>query len=448
MRRWFVLSLLPIIGCHTCRESVSPQIEAQVVAGTPACSVPEITPCTAITSPPPEGPLDLHALWAMAIANNPSLREAAADVEAAQGRLIQAGLYPNPRFLAEDESLGTSQGPAGTVRLQLSQEIVTGGKRRLDRAVAARGTDVASLALLGRKFEILTRVRRGYYDYHGWEYASKVAAENVATLEKGVAMTERALKQAGIVTRLDLLRIQALLEQARIDLARNRLNATAAWRRLADEVGSPQLPKPQAADDFTDAVPHWDSTAAEERVMAVHSDLRQAALEAERARLEVERVRADLVPNVTVGGGYSRSFFEHAAGAILSVETNVPLWDRKQGFIHEAEARWARAQAAQQSTAVRLRQDTADAFARYEGSRQQVEKLSSEVIPRLEDSLNDILKRFQRGAAQAFLDILVAEQSLNDARIRLADSRRELWRAIADLEGLMQLDLDEDESPP
>src|SRR5207249_2950310 len=163
-----------------------------------------------------------------------------------------------------------------------------------------------------------------------------------------------------------------------------------------------------------------------------------------RSRLEVERARAEAVPNVQVGGGYIRSFVEETAGGIVSVETALPLWDRKQGRIHEAEARWARAQAASRSTALRLSRETADAYARYQGARRQVERLRSDVLPRLVESLALVRKGYQAGSAQiTFADVLSAQTSLNDAQLRLAEVRRELWRAIADLQGLMQLDLDE-----
>ena len=179
-----------------------------------------------------------------------------------------------------------------------------------------------------------------------------------------------------------------------------------------------------------------------ERVLAANSELRQASLEAERARLEYERARAEAVPNVTVSGGYIRGFVEETAGGVITVETAIPVWDRKQGLIHEARARWAEALAAERSTANRLRRDTAEAFARYEGAREQVERLTRVVLPRLEESLDLVRKGYQAGAKDlTFADVQLAVETLNDARLKLADARRELWRAVADLQGLMQLDL-------
>ncbi len=446
--RWLLVgTLLAAVGCRNCCVDLSPTVEARVaaVAHARAASSPA---AMEMDSPILGEPIELPALWSLALAHNPALREAAADVESARGRLVQAGKYPNPRFIFEQEALGTTDAPAGTIRLQLNQEIVTGGKRRLDMAIATRGTNVASLALLARKYDVLTRIRRAYYEYLGWEYTLNVNDENVAVLQKAVNTIEEALKQGKAEPRVNLLRIQALLEEAKINQIRSQVNRDGAWRRLALEIGLSHLPMPAKTVKLPASVPEWNLKRLEERVLSSHAELQQAGFEVERARLEVGRARAEAVPNVQVGGGYTRSFLEHSAGAIVSAETALPLWDRKQGLLHEAEAKWARAQAALRNTTDRLTQDTVEAFTRYEGARHQVQRLTAEVLPRLEKSLDDVLKRYQSGAAQVFLDVLVAEESYNDTRVKLADARRELWRAIADLQGLMQLDVDEELGSP
>jgi outer membrane protein TolC len=61
--------------------------------------------------------------------------------------------------------------------------------------------------------------------------------------------------------------------------------------------------------------PLWDADLVRQRVMAVNTRLKQAVVEAEQARLQVERARAAAVPNVTIGGGWSKNFADPEAGA-------------------------------------------------------------------------------------------------------------------------------------
>jgi cobalt-zinc-cadmium efflux system outer membrane protein len=448
MRRLVAAVGLAVAGCRSAPDpALQGQIEAHVQA-VAAASAPVNRVHCATPLACPDGPLDLATLWDLALVNNPALREAAAEVEAARGRLVQAGKYPNPRIAYNHEEIGTSVAPKGTFTVQVNQEIVTAWKRKLDVAVAAAGTDVAAVALVGRRFDVLARVRRAYYDYLGWQATLRASEVVVASFEQGVADTRELVEVRKLRPRTDLLRIEALLEEARLNRERTRTNLEGAWRQLAAEVGVPQLIPPAAAGGLPESVQSWDLETVVRRTLAASADLRQAVLEAEQARREADRARVDWVPNVVLGGGYFRSYVEQTAGGLVSVETALPVWDCKQGLRLAAEARWHRALAAEHTTANRLQRDVAEAYARYQAARAQVERLTAEVLPRQAESADLVRRGYLAGAATiGFADVLQAEQALNETRLRLADSRRELWRAVADLQGLMQLDVGEDDCP-
>jgi cobalt-zinc-cadmium efflux system outer membrane protein len=442
--------LLPLLaftaGCQSLPAEILRGVSETTTAA-PAAPRLDMLPCaTAAIASPSIPPLDLPALWSLALANNPTLREAAATVEEARGRQIQAGKYPNPRLLYDQSTIGSRLAQQGNMTLQANQEIVTAGKRRLDHAVAERETAAASAGLVGRTFETLTRVRRAYYEYLGLNYTLQMNRAAVETLDRGLEITRDQVERARSRPQTDLLRIEALLAEARINEARTRDELEGARRQLAAEVGVPTLPVCAVAGDLS-VPPLWEHDPVLSRVLETNSAVRQANLEVERARLAVERARAEVVPNVTVGGGYSLDNLERTAGGLISVETSLPLWDRKQGQIHAARARLAATDAAAQGTITRLTRETAEAFVRYRAARRQVERLTSEVLPRLEQSLELLQKAYQAGSAQVtFTDVLSTEQSLNSTRSTLAEARRALWTAVADLQGLMQLAL-EDASP-
>jgi cobalt-zinc-cadmium efflux system outer membrane protein len=446
--RWLTVLVLALpAGCQACRSTADCALEAQVAAVAPLAPIPAPPPCLA-PSPPSLEAVDLRSLWNLALAYNPALRESAAGLAVARGRQIQAGKYLNPTLTYEEEDLGTSHGPAGTIRIQLSQELITGGKRRLDIAIATRGTNAAFVALLGQKFDVLTRIRRGFTEYVAWHQTVGVNEEVVKVLEKGRDITRQLVETAKTRPRSDLLRVEALLEEARINLQNSRINRQAAWRQLAADVGLPDLPLPAGIGAYPDLPYAWDADTVTRRVLSVHADIKRAALEVERNRLMLERARAEVVPNVTLGGGFSRNFSENDAGAIVSLQTRLPVWDRRQGEIQSAQASLAQAQMALLGAATRLSRDTAEAFGRYQGARYQLDRLTREVLPRVRESLKLIQDGYAKAAAQyTFADVLSAQQSLNDTEIRVAQTRRDLWRAIADLQGLMQLDLGEDLQP-
>lgn len=445
MRRFLGFSILMLnVGCRACPAPPVAQVEDLVQSVAAERSTPNVIPCAA-TMPIAVESADMASLWSLALAYNPELREAASEVEASRGQLIQAGKYPNPRFLYSEETIGNSTGPPGALKFEVSQEVVTGGKRRLDMAIASQSLGSTRVALLTRKLDLLTRFRRTYYDYQNWQYTLRVNQEIVETLEQGVAITRVKVEKAGTRPRSDLLRLEALLKEARIALTSNRASLEASWKQLAAEIGLPTLPLPAKPQEQELVLPSWEFQTVIERVQSSHTSLKQATMELERAHLEVERARAEAVPNVTLGAGYSHEYVDRVQGAIINAETAIPVWDRKQGHIHEAEARWARAQAAQRTAATHLSRDTAEAFGRYVSARQQLEQLSKEVLPTWRESLESLRKQYQAGSTEiTFADVLQAQVSTNETQLKIADARRALWQAIADLQGLMQLDLGEE----
>ncbi len=447
-----MLPLVAGVGCQIpgARPEDSVPAFAMIEQNVAAAAETRSEPVAQANATTAAAPADLPGFWALALAHNPALREVAADVEAAQGRLIQAGLYPNPRFVCDQNTIGSRAAPQGNFVVQVSQEIVTGGKRRLDLDVAALAVDVNRLALVGRKFATLTRVRRAYYDYAGWEANIRVNDEVIASLQRGVDVTRRQVEEAKTRPRTDVLRLEALLENARITLTTNRGNRDAAWRQLAAEVGLPELPMPAAPPPaLPETAPTLDVKAVTERALTAHSGLKQALTDTERARAALERAKAQAIPNITVGTGYTADNIGNTAGGNISLDVPLPLWDRNQGHIYEAKARFAQTVAFQQSSVNRLSQETAAAFARYDSLRQQTARLTNEVLPRFRESLDLLLKGYQAGAAQVtFADVFQAQQDLNATRLSLAEARRNLWLALADLEGLMQIDLGEEPANP
>ena len=111
----------------------------------PRSSVPATAPDPAAISTP----LGLADLEQIAMQRNPTLRQAAAQYEAALSRSFQAGLYPNPvigyvqdQIGSFSESRPSSSGfsvkgkpsPGDNVGAFVQQQIVTAGKLRFSRA--------------------------------------------------------------------------------------------------------------------------------------------------------------------------------------------------------------------------------------------------------------------------------------------------------------------------
>src|SRR6516165_9822534 len=107
--------------------------------------------------------LNLAALEQLALERNPTLLQAGANIEAAQGRAQQAGLYPNPTVGYVGERIGAG-GTAGEMQgLFIDQTIVTAGKLRLDRAKYAQEVSQAEALAFAQEYRVLNSVRIRFY---------------------------------------------------------------------------------------------------------------------------------------------------------------------------------------------------------------------------------------------------------------------------------------------
>ena len=107
-------------------------------------------------------PYTLEELQRLAAANNPTLVQAASDVQAAQGILIQAKTYPNP-ILSYLQDTSNNNNIAGVQGGTIDQTIITGGKMKLGVAAAQKDLDNAVLALKRARMDLATSVRNAYF---------------------------------------------------------------------------------------------------------------------------------------------------------------------------------------------------------------------------------------------------------------------------------------------
>src|SRR5260370_7455766 len=128
--------------------------------------------------------------------------------------------------------------------VQITQEIITGGKRQLDMAIAGYETDAALLGLLSRKYEVMTRVRRTYYAYLGAVTSAQLNDAAVASVEKGVAATRKLVEKVQNRPRTDLLRLEALLEETKINRAPSPFIIEPTSNPLPPERGVFDFPPP------------------------------------------------------------------------------------------------------------------------------------------------------------------------------------------------------------
>src|SRR5262245_9978771 len=223
MRSVFVSPVVGLVCLAAIAPAQQPPGSGQPHSNSNPIQQPAATPRSA--SPPgPAGPgLRLDDLEAMALRGNPTLAQAAANIEAARGRALQAGLYPNPTagYIGDQIGLRGKAAPGELQGVFVDQTIVTAGKLKLNRAMFGAQANQMEAQALAQQYRVVNGVRTRYYQLLAMQRLLDVRAELVKVADEAVTTTEE-LVNVGAANRADLLqaRIEARQERVALENAR------------------------------------------------------------------------------------------------------------------------------------------------------------------------------------------------------------------------------------
>jgi outer membrane protein, heavy metal efflux system len=385
-----------------------------------------------VQEPTPLTGMALAELEEMAVRCNPTVAQAANRVEAARGRCVQVGLYPNPVAGYIGAEIG-NEGQGGQQGSFVGQEIVTAGKLRLNQSIAQQEIRQAEWAWQAQRQRVLTDVRRSFYDVLVAQRAMELTEQLLRIGEEGVRSIESLMK-AKEVARADALQAHIEAESARVLLERARNRHAAAWRHLAAVVGAANMPpRPLAGEAWDDlAVLTWEDTYS--RLLAESPQLASARAGVARAQASVARECAQRVPNIDLQMAVQYDNATRDTFATVQAGVPMPIFNRNQGNIRRAQAELMAAQNDVQRVQLDLQQRLASVFEQYTSARYQVEKYSRDILPSAKASLDLANKGYRQGEYN-YLSLLTAQRTYFQTNLIYLEALRELRTASTAIEG-------------
>lgn len=380
--------------------------------------------------------LTLEQLEQRAIGSNPSIQRLNALVGAARGNTLQVGLRPNPSIGYEGQQLG-SGGLAEQHGVLFTQEIVRGGKLRLNRAVADRERMKMEQELAAQEMRVLTDVRIAFYQVLLARRQIDLTADLIQISDNGSKSVDQLfnIKEVG---RADVLQSQLEVENTRIlaENARNRHDA--AWRSLAAVVGDATLPPQPLLGDAESPAEALDFEQSLARLLAQSPEISAAAMEVDRARLALERARVEPVSNVNVQGlvNWQDNGIGGKSDGGVAVGVPVPIFNRNQGAISRAEHELIAASRALSETELDLQNRLAPIFEQYANARNQVERYRKIILPAAEEALTLTRTAYSAGETD-YTALLTAQRTYTQTRLNYLDAVRILRIAEVQIQGLL-----------
>src|SRR6266851_5589270 len=384
-------------------------------------------------SPWPPKTWDLQTLSLAAMYFNPSLDSARARVAGTRAAQLTAGARPNPTL-----SIAPGIPTPYLLTLDFAFPIETAGKRRHRMEVARNLDQAARFYLADSAWTVRGGVRSALLNYLLASQTLELFRSEAEVRKDQVNILEQIFS-AGETPRqtVDLARIE--LSKTQLAITTTEGQVAEAKAALAAAVGIPVagLRNAQCWWAGMDTPPSAESLSQEKlRRDAVLNrlDVRRSLAQYAAAEAGLQLEIAKQYPDINIGPGYTyeetHSFFT------VGFSTTVPLFNRNQGPIAEAEAHRKEAAAAFLERQAQVIAKGERALALYTAALKDL--AAAESLGKLQDTQLQIIQQTIRAGADNRLSLDNIEiQSWVLARARL-DALARAQKALGELEDAVQ----------
>jgi cobalt-zinc-cadmium efflux system outer membrane protein len=277
----------------------------------------------------------------------------------------------------------------------------------------------AQVALRRAEMDLATNVRRNYF-------ALLVAREGMRVNKALVQFTTQVyeiqaaqVRGGGFAAPYEPLYLVTLADIARTNLVASRNAYVQAWKNLAAAMGLPLMPLTEVAGAVDMPMPVFDYNEVLSHVLKNHTDVLTAENSLAQAKLNVRVAQVTPIPDVELRFMLQKDYtgppFEVAHS--LQVNVPIPIWNRNQGGIIQAEANLTSASEGPHNAQVNLTTTLNTSFAIYQTNLTNLEIYRTRILPNLVLVYQGVYARYQRelvGGGVAGVPPGISTPTLND----------------------------------
>ncbi|HEY4765907.1 MAG TPA: TolC family protein [Candidatus Sulfotelmatobacter sp.] len=366
--------------------------------------------------------MTLDELQQMALRNNPTFAQSAANVQAAEGRRQQSGLYPNPTVGYQGEQIRGGSFHGGEQGFFVQQDIVLSGKLGLNRKIFDQELKQTETEAEEQKVRVVTNVRMSYIQALAAQQTLELR-QHLSKLAKDAVQTSHQLANVGQADAPDLIESEVEAQQAELAVTMAEQNQQRVWKALSAVAGNPRLPLTSLEGSLEDTLP-VNADDLVEKIVNDSPAVRIAELGVKRAEAALTRAKREPIPDLQIRGGMQQN------GELLSepngrpvglqgfadVGVRIPIFNRNQGNISTAKADVERAKHEVERVKLVLRERAASVVQNYTFSQTAVDRYKNQMIPRAQKAYEMYANKYQEMAA-AYPQVLIAQRTLMQLQV-------------------------------
>lgn len=339
-----------------------------------------------------------------ALANNKDLHAAYFEVEKARGRLLQAGLWPNPELeIAGTTDRTFNNEKEGVLSAEFMQGFPLVGRLRLARNAARVDVARAMAEIRNRERLLIGEVQKAFIEVLA---AGERAAFREAQVRSGQELVTLAGQRlaAGQASSVEANTAQIEIVRLRQEIALIEVDRKTALNLLRLRLGlAPNAPL-SLEGTLGEVAQKLAAAPAPAAAAALRPDVQDLALAGDRARAEAALARAEAWENVRVGLGIERETEANETGGTdkmgflgLRVSVPLPLWNLNQGRVAEQLATASQAGAQIEALKLTIRSEVETARERARLLKEVLGSYDKQVLPLLQQSTDTLRSGYAAG---------------------------------------------------
>ena len=390
--------------------------------------------------------LTVEQLLDRAVSDHPDLRAARLDVEAAEARVLQAGLRPNPML---DLGAQKAFGPDNNLTIGLTLPLDLNGRKE-------GRVGFAQAEVVVRRAQLAERERRLRAEIRGKAGDVLAARRNLATTTALLDTNRRALdvvrarvREGGapaIDENLQLVEVNRLESSQR--LLQGRVEMLTLQLMTLTGIGT--TPPPAIVGELGLAAAPLAADDAVRRALAARPDVLAARAEAAMAAARVRKEEAEGRWDASVNVGYQRQDFGfdlrgltdsgatrsirdvfHYVGAGVSV--TLPVRNRNQGNVAATRAESGAMDRRRELAELTARHEVAAAFAQAEAARQALSLYERGVRDVAAHNVEVVRQAYELGRG-SLLDVIAEQRRFIEVETGYTETLKRVWDAATEIE--------------
>ena len=386
----------------------------------------------------------LDEFEALALKNNPTLKQTEAMARVSAGLARQAGLWPNPSIGYQGEQIRGGSFGGGEQGGFVQQTIVLGGKLGLRRKVFEEQKKEDEIGIQEQQLSVHGAVQLQFYSALARLRIVEVQRK-LLDVANDAAATAHQLANVGQADAPDVLQAEVEAEQAKLEFVKAQRKYIQSYEELAVIAGQPQPPLALLKGDL-DHPPALDTNRYLNDLLQNSPRLKRAQQSALRADAELARDKREPIPDLNVRAGVQQnqeilesSMKPVGVQSFATVGIQIPLFNRNQGNLQAARAQVERERAEVERIRLQLLQTAQPLLQQYLISRMEEERYRTQLIPRAQRAYELYLGKY-RNMAAAYPSVIVSQRTLFLLEDSYTRTLADLWTTAVQLQNYPLVD--------